>query len=372
LKDDGLLAIDLFSGAGGLSEGLRLAGFKVCLAVESELDPYLVYTANHRDTPVLWKPVENIKHFKPILHRMRFERAEIDLVAGGPPCQAFSVANTRTRGPQNGHTKLVWEFVRVVREIRPPAFILENVPGILGMGDGELVPSLISKFESIGYHVTVMHLNAADFGVPQLRRRIFLVGSTDGVVRVPRRTHGPSARRPYVTAGDALVGDLPSLDGGVGVETASYASPPRTGYQRWLRLRSRMLHDHVTTACGLKVKRRLEIIGQGQNLHRLAEAGKVPEDLQITIDHASVYRRLRLDTPSVTVVNYRKAMLIHPLENRLLSVREAARLQSFQDRFRFSGRLSFMQQLVGDSVPPLLSRAVARATAARINGHGEV
>ena len=120
-----------------------------------------------------------------------------------------------------------------------------------------------------------------------------------------------------------------------------------------------MLHDHITTVCGVDVKKRIRLIKQGENLHELMELGRIPKKLRIHIDHASVYRRLSLDLPAVTVVNYRKAMTIHPLEDRLLTLREAARLQSFQDHYRFGGRIGFMQQIVGDSVPPLLAEAVA-------------
>lgn len=359
LDDDRLLAIDLFSGAGGLSEGLRLAGFDICLAVESELDPYLIYTGNNRRTPVFWKPIQEVKRFKPILHRMGYERADIALVAGGPPCQGFSMANTRTRGMANGHSKLVNEFVRVVEEIKPPAFLMENVLGILGMEGGEFVPNLLRKFESIGYEVSEWRLDASEYGVPQRRRRVFLVGSQTGKIEEPKPTHGPRGTKPLVTVRDAIVGDLPQLENTTGSREAKYPCGPTTAFQKWLRKECWTLYDHVTTECGDDVVKRFDLIGQGENLHKLMEAGRIPDDLKITIDHSSVYRRLRLEQPAVTIVNIRKSMLIHPVENRLLSLREAARLQSFQDRYRFDGRIGGMQQLIGDSVPPLLGKAVA-------------
>lgn len=367
MKDGRLVAIDVFSGGGGISEGLRLTGFNVCLAVESSLDAYLVYTLNHRHTPVIWESIRRMRGFGLVLHSLGFKKADIDLVAGGPPCQGFSVANKRTRNMQNGQNRLVWEFVRVVKDLQPPAFILENVPGMLGMQDGELVANLKSEFELLGYGVHEMRLDAADYGVPQHRRRLFLVGYDSGKIDEPEPLFGSHSDKPYVKVKDALLGDLPPLDGNTGSTVVQYSRPAETAYQAWSRTGSPRLHDHITTKCGPIVKARFNLIGEGQNLRDLIDQGdKIPKELEVAVGHRSVYRRLDRNEPSVTVVNFRKAMLIHPVENRLLSLREAARLQSFQDRYRFPGKISLMQQLVGDCVPPLLMKAVAEKVASRI------
>jgi DNA (cytosine-5)-methyltransferase 1 len=354
------LAIDIFSGAGGLSEGLRLAGFKVCLAIDQEADAFGTYTANHPGTMALRSSIQKISKVDDMLRRMGYRRRDIQLVAGGPPCQGFSMANTRTRGASNGHSMLVWEFLRVVREIGPRAFLMENVPGIDSINDGKLVKMLVTRFDSLGYNVSSLRLDAAEYGVPQHRSRFFLVGCLGAEISRPKPTHGPDGKHDYVTVKDALIGDLPPLGRTCGSYEMGYLRRPASVYQKWLRTDCPILHDHITTKCGKDVKERIRLIKQGENLHTLMEFGKVPEKLEIRIDHAGVYRRLSLDVPSVTVVNFRKAMTIHPLENRLLTLREAARLQSFQDHYRFGGRLGFMQQVVGDSVPPLLAEAVAR------------
>lgn len=357
------MAIDLFSGAGGLSEGLRLAGFKVCLAIESEPDPFSVYSMNHPETLALRIPIQEVKRFDGFLGKLGIKKGDIDVVAGGPPCQGFSVANTRTRGLENGHSKLVWQFLRAVNDIRPRAFVMENVPGICSINDGKVVDRLHSRFESMGYNVMKIRLDSADYGVPQHRSRLFLTGCQDSKISAPKPSHGPESKSPFVTVREAIVGDLPQLGRSCGSYEMNYLGRPKSRYQKWLRVSSPILHDHVTTKCGSNVKERIRLIGPGESLHSLMEKGRIPRRLRIRIDHASVYRRLNLDDPSVTVVHFRKAMTIHPIENRLLTLREAARLQSFQDHYRFGGRIGSMQQMIGDSVPPLLAEAVAREIA---------
>ena len=359
MRGDDLLAIDIFSGAGGLSEGLRLAGFKVCLAVESGVDPFSTYVMNHPGTEALQISIQEIKSFESQLNLLGYKKKEIDLVAGGPPCQGFSIANTRTRGAGNGHSKLIWQFFRTVDEIRPYTFLMENVPGMGGLNEGKLINKLISKFESIGYNVSKMRLTASDYGVPQHRSRIFIVGCQGSKIPEPEQSHGPNGRKGYVTVKKAIIGDLPPLRNKCGSREMEYFGPARNGYQRWMREGCPVLHDNITTKCGLDVKKRLKLIKPGQNLRSQMDEGKIPEELLIRIDHGGVYRRLELDQPSITIVNFRKAMIIHPVENRLLTIREAARLQSFQDRYRFSGRIGAMQQVIGDCVPPLLAKAIA-------------
>jgi DNA (cytosine-5)-methyltransferase 1 len=354
------LAIDLFAGGGGLSKGLEQAGFNVRLAVESGVDQASVYMVNHPKTLVLCKRVEEITHFASLVQRVKPPGREIDLVAGGPPCQGFSVANTRTRSASNSHSKMVWEYVRAVKEIKPKAFLMENVLGMKTLNDGALVADLISKFDKMGYYVSEMQLTASEFGVPQNRTRFILLGSRIDEIPAPRPTHGPDTSNPYVTVADAIIGDLPQLNMSAGTAEAKYSSGAKSEYQEWVRDGSEVLYDHITTLCGQDVKRRLGLIKQGENLKSLVEQDRLPPELKVRIDHGGVYRRLCSGQPSVTMVNLRKAMIIHPVENRLLSIREAARLQSFQDSYRFDGKLSFMQQIVGDSVPPLLAEVVAR------------
>jgi len=328
--------------------------------VESGVDPCMTYMENHPGTPVICRPIEDIPDFRFIVERATNDGKKIDLVAGGPPCQGFSKANTRTRGITNGHSQLVWQFHRAVKQIKPRAFLMENVPGIKSIGKGSLVSELSVSFEKLGYDVVEMQLMAAEYGVPQNRKRFFLIGSREGKIKPPKATHGEKGTHHYVTVKDAIIGDLPELGVSTGLHHWEYSSGPTSDYQEWVRKRSSGLFDHVTTEIGHKVRERLSFIEQGGNLRKLMDQGRLPQNLNIRIDHGGVYHRLRLDQPSYTIVNCRKAMIIHPLENRLLTLREAARLQSFRDTYRFSGKLSFMQQVLGDSVPPLLASKVAK------------
>lgn len=362
MKDGELIAVDLFSGAGGLSEGLKNAGFDVRLAVDSDHYSCLVYGENH-SIPVLWKDIQEIKNFKYLLKALDLKKSEVDLIAGGPPCQGFSIANKITRCENNEKNKLFKEFVRIVKEILPPAFIIENVRGLMSISNGDFINDVISELEAAGYTMSVEVLNAADYGVPQMRYRVFIVGMQSGKYTFPKPSHGSKSKdkKSYVSVRSAILGDLPELNGSIGKRISSYAAAiPQNEYQRYLRLGCTHLHDHIVTKDNEIVKRRISAIPQGASLCDLIKRGELAEDLIITVDHKSVYRRLSSDLPSVTIGNFRKAMLIHPTENRLLSLREAARLQSFKDKYRFNRGISHMQQLIGNSVPPLLSKAVAK------------
>lgn len=357
MKEGKLIAVDLFSGAGGLSEGLKNAGFDVRLAVDSDYYSCLVYGENHH-IPPLCKDIKEIKRFEYLLKAVDLKKREVDLIAGGPPCQGFSIANKITRNENNEKNKLVMEFVRIVKEIHPPAFIMENVTGLMSISEGSFINDVISDFEDAGYTISKATLNAADYGVPQMRNRIFIVGMQHSKYVFPKPSHGPNGK-PYVSVGNALLGDLPELNGSTGERIVPYMANPQNKFQKHLRLGCTRIYDHIITKNNETVKRRISAIPQGASLCDLIKNGELDEDLIITVDHKSVYRRLSSNLPSVTIGNFRKAMLIHPIENRLLSLREAARLQSFQDKYRFRRGISHMQQLIGNSVPPLLSKKVA-------------
>jgi DNA (cytosine-5)-methyltransferase 1 len=268
----------------------------------------------------------------------------------------------------NGHSQLVWQFYRAVKQIKPRAFLMENVTGIQSIKDGALVSELTGCFEELGYEVKSMKLLASEYGVPQNRERFFLLGSKEGKIDDPQPSHGVDGKKPAVTVRDAIIGDLPELGNSTGSRQSAYASFSKTDYQKWASKRSLELYDHLTTKIGDDVKKRFSLIEQGGNLKGLMDLGRLPEGLKIRVDHGGVYHRLRLDQPSYTIVNFRKAMIIHPTEDRLLTLREAARLQSFRDTYRFKGKLSFMQQVIGDSVPPLLAASVAKQISKRLTG----
>ncbi len=337
-----------------------MAGFDVKLALDSNPDAYLVYSRNHRDTMTLWADIRQIRNFQNLLQKAGVNYRDVQLVVGGPPCQGFSAANTKSRGSHNGKVEL-FEFLRAVKEIHPATFVMENVVGLTSIEEGEMLKCLISNFEDLGYSVRQNTANAADYGVPQSRRRVLLIGSLGkGILGPPQPSHGLGRSHAYITVGDAILGDLPSLNPTTGDPVSKYLRNARTTYQKKIRRNCPALYDHVVTSSSEIVKKRFKLIRPGQSLADLIREGRVPRELLIKVDHKSVYRRLDSTKPSVTVSNFRKSMLIHPIQDRLLSLREAARLQSFPDRYRFPGLMDHMQQVLGDAVPPLLAKAIVQ------------
>ncbi len=354
------IAIDLFCGAGGMSEGLSMAGFDIRLAIDSDPYAYMIYTANQRQTLTLWQDTAKLKRLESPLRAAGLRKAQVALVAGGPPCQGFSRANRRTNHAGNVHNTMVDHFLRLVKEVMPPAVLMENVDGLKSFDEGSVHDRVVRRLEQFGYEVESQILNAADFGAPQFRRRVLIVASDTGGFTWPKETHGTDGPNPWVTVAEAIVGDLPPLNGSRGTPKARYRGAPRTKYQRAMRRSCSVLYDHITTMSEDRVKRRFALIPPGSGLFYLKREGKVPRDLRIAIGHHGVYRRLDPSRPSLTIANVGRNLTIHPHEDRILSLREAARLQSFRDGYRFPGSLGKMQQAVGNAVPPLLARPMAK------------
>jgi len=370
-----LAAVDICCGLGGLSEGLGMAGFDVRLGIDNSPSAALTYQRNHPNALVALQDLSQLRKFRSYLSAVGIAPYKLAVLAGGTPCQSFSGANTKKRPGRNEHHNLVLEFARLVKEAYPALFVLENVPRMASVENGELLSDFLHLVERAGYEVKVKNLLAADFGVPQTRRRLFVVGSRIGPFEFMAPTHGPdsySGKR-FVTVQDAIVGDLPTA---VRREDAtgpmSYIGPPANWYQRWCRVGSREVTDHFWNNLGEGPLRRFALIPPGKSWVQIQDAGLAPAELEVTIDHRSVYRRLEEDKPAVTIVNVRKAMTIHPKVDRLITLREAARLQSFRDRFSFSragGRIlqvDQIQQQLANAVPPLLARAVGRRLRARL------
>jgi len=344
-----MIGIDLFSGAGGLSIGAQWAGLKVQCAVESDPHVAATYAANHPTVIVLNKAVEEIRQL-PFA-----SNSEPVVVFGGPPCRGFSTSNQRTRSLANPANWLFQEYLRIVRLVKPNWVVFENVKGMLETEKGLFFERIVSALRRQGYTVSSWVLNAADFGVPQKRYRLFIVGSLEGVSVSEPKTTG----MPHVTVREAIA-DLPVLRNGACVSTLPYRSAPVSEYGRQMRRRHRVCSNHLVTDSHPDIIKRYQHVPQGGNW------SDIPKRLMANYQdrsrcHTGIYRRLKWDEPSVVIGNFRKNMLIHPTQNRGLSVREAARLQSFPDWFEFHGSIGFQQQQVGNAVPPLLARAVFQA-----------
>ena len=387
--DGGTLAVlDMFSGPGGMSQGIRDArnhGLRFDVVVANDFNRAVgeTYRANHPDTTFVQGGIEEEGTKGEIMSavRRRTGGRGIALVTGGPPCKGFSLENKMTRNMDNPMNHLVLHYADMIRRTDPAAFIMENVPGLLGMQGGALARSLISSFKSMGYgNAEAWLLNAADYGVPQARRRAFIVGSKFGFrIEPPRPTHGPphgvdADRRlkPYTTLDDAI-GDLPPIKpGSAGKEGVRYlAAAESTPFRRSMRGRRTSVANHVVTRNTPLVTGRMKKVPPGGNWSDIpADMMKVGGKYsKLEMVHSMIYKRLLGDRPSVTITNFRKAMIIHPRQDRLLSVREAARIQSFPDRFEFRGGMSDMQQQVSDAVPVLLAKSVGGAVLDHLHTH---
>ncbi|MGJ1365763.1 DNA cytosine methyltransferase [Sphingobacterium spiritivorum] len=340
------LAVDIFSGAGGLSLGAEMAGIKVMVAVEKDRSSALTFKKNHPNSEVI---IDDIQEIDPL----QITSKEPFILFGGPPCQGFSSSNTKSRNLDNPNNYLFHEFVRFVRLLKPKWFLFENVEGITTFDKGNTVKQIKKLFEELGYSTNEKVLCAADYGIPQNRNRFIMVGN-----RMKIDFEFPKPFNYTVTVGDAFE-DLPSLNNGDLKDKLSYGGTisKDNQYAKLMRSGLRKCRQNLVSCNKEYVIERYKHIKPGQNWQA------IPEELMQNYKdrnncHSGIYRRLDPLKPSVVISNYRKNMLIHPFEDRGLSVREAARLQSFPDNFYFEGSLIEIQQQIGNAVPPLLAKVI--------------
>jgi len=335
--------IDIFSGAGGLSLGAINAGIRIPFAIEKDKSSALTFKKNHPDTEVIESDIQGI-------NPKSLKLDDPFIIFGGPPCQGFSTSNRQTRTLDNKNNSLFEEFVRFVRELSPEWFLFENVEGIVSFNKGKTLIVIKERFEELGYKIASGVLTASDYGVPQNRNRFIMVGNKSGI-----EFKFPEKQEKKISVLEAIC-DLPNLKNGQMEEALPYdgeASP----YGKKLRNGSKMALQNFVSRNQDYVIERYKYIKPGQNWRaipaHLMENYKFRDNC-----HSGIYKRLDPDKPSVVISNYRKNMLIHPTQDRGLSVREAARIQSFPDDFVFAGTLMHIQQQIGNAVPPLLSEVI--------------
>ena len=340
-----MIALDLFSGAGGMSLGAKQAGIKIYKAVEK--DPWACKTFRHNFPYVEMFEGDICNYVAPKLPPVG------SVIFGGPPCQGFSTSNQRTRNKANPQNWMFKEFFRIVSEACPEWVVFENVKGLLETEKGLFLALIINELKSLGYVCQYQVMNAYDFGVPQTRTRIFVVGN-----RRNRKFKFPKpCKYNKVSVRDAI-SDLPDIENGASISILPYNNKVIPScYAMTLRNELLECSNNVVTKNAKYIIKRYRYIPQGGNWE------DIPENLMSnyrdrTRCHTGIYYRLMLNEPSVVLGNYRKNMLVHPTKNRGLSVREAARLQSFPDNFEFFGSIGFQQQQVGNAVPPQLARAI--------------
>lgn len=367
--------VDLFAGCGGMSLGFELAGFTPVIA--NELDEWAcqTYARNHRGTVAVARDIRDLQDPQAFVREHCGRNHGIEGVVGGPPCQGFSLSGNRD--PKDPRNSLFVDFLRFVDQLRPKFFVMENVTGIrsLRLKSGRPAEHIIvESAQDVGYNVQVLQLNAADYGVPQSRTRVFFVGLRSDIPFVGARLQPSSTHRGsrLVTAWDAI-SDLPEIQSGEDGDGLPYRNRAANEYQVWAREGSTGVTNHTAMRHTKRLIERFVVIQAGQSVddvpaeHAQRRRGNPDEISGKSFGQNNM--RVYADRPAPTVPASFQSNFIHPFLNRNFTAREGARLQSFPDRYEFWGRRTTMSweknlsqyQQIGNAVPPLLARAVATA-----------
>ena len=379
--------LDLFAGAGGLTEGLRQAGFKSLFA--NEISPAYSETLknNHTDSEVETNDIRSLDPDR-IRKRLGLAKGELDLLAGGPPCQGFSV-NAPIRSSTDERNHLFLDYLKFVEAFKPKVVLIENVPGMVSFEKGDTVSAILASLKKLGYQATVRILFAAHYGVPQMRWRTIFIANRIGIdpaSMYPIPSHFSKGRanfttkylgnslvidsrvishlQPSVTVADALT-DLPPIENGGGSNVMDYKAKPKSQYQKELRIGAELLYNHQAAGLGQANLVRLPHIPPGGSWRDIP-FDLLPKGMQRArrSDHTKRYGRLDpagVGSTILTKCDPHWGTYIHPDQDRIISAREAARLQSFPDKFRFYGSLTEQYEQIGNAVPPLFARAIGEA-----------
>ncbi|MDO0952919.1 DNA cytosine methyltransferase [Mammaliicoccus sciuri] len=376
--------IDLFSGVGGFSEGFKKEGYDIVLA--NEIDAMIAesYKGNHKSTLMINADIKEFavntdklinEEIKKIDSKSRQEEiknklSKIDVIIGGPPCQGFSMAGSRIRkhkefieDPRNFLFKY---YFKVLQKFEPEYFVFENVQGLLNMNKGKILEEILSifsddnSFENGGYNLDWMLVDSSNFGVPQKRKRLIIVGSKSKKINLKKelqliidKFEIPS----NVSVRDAI-SDLSYLESGEGQFQSMYLNKAESEYQINRRRNSQKLYNHIAPRHDEKTLNRISEISEGSKYISKDESQIIKSV------HSGAYGRMSWDKESYTITTRfdtpSAGRVIHPELNRALTPREAARLQSFDDNFIFTGNKTSIGKQIGNAVPPLLSNAIAK------------
>ncbi|MDR3300206.1 MAG: DNA cytosine methyltransferase [Candidatus Accumulibacter sp.] len=380
-------SIDLFSGAGGLSCGLQQAGFHPILSNELVPQYAETYQQNYPNAHMIVGDVRTICESR-LKQYFGVSEGEVDLVAGGPPCQGFSI-NAPIRSLDDARNHLFKDFLRIVSAIQPKAVLIENVPGIISLGRGTVVDQIHKELQAMGYKVAHRILFAGHYGVPQMRFRTVFIGIKNftGEISFPEPEYDAKAianftgakelclptsplfaqdLKRHITVWDAM-SDLPEIDNGNTASPQEYATKPGNAYQKYLRSDGQKLTAHYCAKVAKVNLERLKYIPQGGSWRDIP-FDLLPAGLQRArrSDHTKRYGRLHPDALCSTVLTKcdpHWGSFFHPTQDRIISVREAARIQSFPDDYQFSGSVTQQYEQIGNAVPPLLGRAIGNEIA---------
>lgn len=335
--------IDLFCGCGGLSYGFEKAGYNILLGIDNDSKALETFELNHKDAKSICGDITTITYENDI--KPFTGDKPIDVIIGGPPCQGMSLSGPRRfEDPRN---RLYLSYIRLVEEIKPKAFVIENVPGLVGLFNGKIKDSIIEKFTDMGYNIQYRILCAADYGVPQSRRRVVFVGVRKGEFIYPEPVND------IVTCEMAL-SDLPALENDIGAEQSEYISAPQNEYQELMRRNSDKVRNHIAANHSEKVKKIISLVPDGGNYKDL------PEEYINSRNFHVAWTRFARQKPAPTIDTGHRHHF-HYKFNRVPTVRECARLQSFPDDFIFLGNKTQQFRQVGNAVPPLLAQCIAKS-----------
>lgn len=338
-KPTEIKVLDLFSGCGGLSYGFEKAGFKIVAGIDNWDDALKTFQKNHKNSKVM-----NIDLGTFSAKKTKVEVGEVDIVVGGPPCQGFSISGNRDlNDPRN---MLYKGFVETVKVFNPRVFVLENVPNLVSIGQGKIKDAIITDFTKLGYDVKYKVLLASDYGVPQNRRRVIFVGTKGKNTFVFPE---PTSNNNKVTSSDAI-SDLPDKD----LEDGSILTKQaRTPYQEKMRSKDSSIYNHKLTSHDKKTINTISLVPDGGNYKDLPVEYAGSRNVNIA------WTRFNSKKPSSTIDTGHRHHF-HYKYNRVPTVRESARLQSFPDSFIFLGTKTSQYKQVGNAVPPLLAEAIGK------------
>lgn len=362
--------IDLFAGAGGLTTGFHLAGFESLCAIEVDKKALATYEHNYSNAKIVNQDICKVNP-KDLREWLGLKQEELTAVIGGPPCQGFSRnIPAGCRSLDESRNQLYKTFLEFVEEFRPVYVVMENVPEILNAYKGVVRYEITKQLESFGYKVASASLNAAHYGIPQTRTRAFFIASLNKLPLFPKPTHSEEKKinkqlnlfepsiSSIVTVRDAI-GDLPPLNAGQEYSEDSYPSEANSTYQAIMRSESTKLVNHVARALSPIQIARVRVLKEGQ------DAKNLPQELAPKKHYSGAYGRLYWDKPARTITRWvfhpGSGRFFHPTQDRTITIREAARLHSFPDKFHFLGTYTEMSSQIGESVPPLLAKAIAKS-----------